>query len=238
LLAARRSRKNVTMVDFEDAKDKVMMGVERRSLVISDDEKKTTAYHEAGHALLAKLMPGSDPVHKVTIIPRGLSLGSTHYLPFDERHTHSKEYLETRLVYTLGGRVAEKLVFNHYTTGAGNDLERATVLVRKMVCEWGMSERLGPLTFGKREEQIFLGREISQRRDYSEKTAEAIDEEVRRIILESENKANRILSDNIDTLHKLARTLVEREILDGHQIDLIMKGDPLEPVHLNDPTDD
>ncbi|MBD3168078.1 MAG: ATP-dependent zinc metalloprotease FtsH [candidate division Zixibacteria bacterium] len=234
LLAARRNRSKVSMEDFEDAKDKVMMGTERRSLVISDEEKKTTAYHEAGHALVAKLIPGSDPVHKVTIVPRGLSLGSTHYLPIDERHTHSREYLETRLVYTLGGRVAEELVFNHFTTGAGNDLERATHLSRKMVCEWGMSEKLGPLTFGKRDEQIFLGREISQKRDYSERTAELIDDEVRRIILEAESKAKKLLSDNIETLHKLARTLIEREVLDGSQIDQIMKGEPLEPVKVDD----
>lgn len=233
LLAARRNHSRVVMEDFEEAKDKVMMGTERRSMVISDEEKKTTAYHEAGHALVAKLIPGSDPVHKVTIIPRGLSLGSTHYLPIDERHTHSKEYLETRLVYTMGGRVAEQLVFNHLTTGAGNDLERATALARKMVCEWGMSPKLGPLTFGKKEEQIFLGREISQKRDYSEKTAELIDEEVARIILEAESKAKRLLSDNIDVLHKLARTLIEREIIDGYQIDQIIKGEPLEPVNVD-----
>jgi cell division protease FtsH len=233
LLAARRNHSRVVMEDFEEAKDKVMMGTERRSMVISDDEKKTTAYHEAGHALVAKLIPGSDPVHKVTIIPRGLSLGSTHYLPIDERHTHSKEYLETRLVYTMGGRVAEQLVFNHLTTGAGNDLERATALARKMVCEWGMSPKLGPLTFGKKEEQIFLGREISQKRDYSEKTAELIDEEVARIILEAESKAKGLLSDNINVLHKLARTLIEREIIDGYQIDQIIKGEPLEPVNVD-----
>ncbi|MCP4633974.1 MAG: ATP-dependent metallopeptidase FtsH/Yme1/Tma family protein [candidate division Zixibacteria bacterium] len=234
LLAARRNHRKVTMEDFEDAKDKVMMGTERRSMVISDEEKKTTAYHEAGHALVAKLIPGSDPVHKVTIIPRGLSLGSTHYLPIDERHTHSKEYLETRMVYTLGGRVAEKIVFDHFTTGAGNDLERASILARKMICEWGMSDLLGPLTFGKKEEQIFLGREISQKRDYSEKTAELIDQEVKRTVLDAESTAKKLLSENVDTLHKVARTLIEREILDGHQIDLIIKGEPLEPVPVDE----
>ncbi len=238
LLAARRNRDKVKMIDFEDAKDKVMMGAERRSLVLSEDEKKSTAYHEAGHALLAKLIPGADPVHKVTIIPRGLSLGSTHYLPIDERHTYSKRYLEIRLVCALGGRVAEKLVFDHLTTGAGNDLEQATNLARRMVCEWGMSDKIGPLTFGKKEEEIFLGREISQRRDYSEKTAEAIDEEVRNIIMETEKKAVRLLSENIDILHKLARALIEREILDGNQIDKIIKGEPLETVNVGEPPND
>ncbi len=228
LLAARRGRENVTMADFEDAKDKVMMGTERRSLVITEEEKKTTAYHEAGHALVGTLIPGADPVHKVTIIPRGMALGLTHFLPIDEKHTHSKEYLEARLVYTMGGRVAEMLVFDSLTTGAGNDLERATALARKMVCEWGMSEKLGPLTFGKKQEEIFLGRQISQHRDYSEQTAELIDSEVRRIITESETKATELLSENTDKLHRIAKALLEREILDAEEIELLMRGEELQ----------
>ncbi|MDP2959845.1 MAG: cell division protein FtsH, partial [candidate division Zixibacteria bacterium] len=212
----------------EEAKDKVMMGTERRSLVISEEEKKLTAYHESGHALVAKLIPGSDPVHKVTIIPRGLSLGLTHYLPIDEKHTHSRGYLETKLVHLLGGREAEKLVFNELTTGAGNDIERATELARKMVCEWGMSEKLGPVTFGKKEEEIFLGREIAKHRDYSERTAQDIDEEVRRIVDQAEKKAYKLLSMNMDKLHLLAKALLEKEILDGEEIERIFKGEKLE----------
>ncbi|GAB4314554.1 MAG: ATP-dependent zinc metalloprotease FtsH [Candidatus Zixiibacteriota bacterium] len=227
LLAARRGRSKVTMEDFEDAKDKVMMGIERRSMVISEEEKETTAYHEAGHALVGKLIPGADPVHKVTIIPRGMALGVTHFLPIDEKHTHSKEYLEARLVYTMGGRVAEKLVFGRLTTGAGNDIERATALARKMVCEWGMSEKLGPMTFGKKQEEIFLGREISQHRDYSERTAQMIDDEVKRIISESEEKAFKLLSENEDQLHRVAKALLEREILTGDEIDAILRGEEL-----------
>jgi len=232
LLGARRNHDKVTMQDFEDAKDKVMMGTERRSLVISEEEKKLTAYHESGHALIGKLVPGSDPVHKMTIIPRGLALGITHYLPIDEKHTHSKKYLETKLLHLMGGRVAEKLVFNELSTGAGNDIERATELARKMVCEWGMSERLGPLTFGKKEEQIFLGREIATHRDYSEYTAQEIDKEVRRIVEEAEKKATQLLSASIDKLHLLANALLDREILDGEEIDRILKGEKLEPVRL------
>jgi len=234
LLAARRDRDKVTMPDFEDAKDKVMMGTERRSLVITEEEKKTTAYHEAGHALVGKLSPGADPVHKVTIIPRGMALGTTHFLPIDEKHTHSKEYLETRLVYTMGGRVAEKLVFDCYTTGAGNDIERATALARKMVCEWGMSEKLGPMTFGKKQEEIFLGREIAQHRDYSERTAQAIDDEVKRIITEAEAKATGLLSIHMEHLHSIAKALLEREILDGGDIDTILRGDVLVKRPSND----
>ena len=227
LLAARRNRDKVAMSDFEDAKDKVMMGTERRSLVITEEEKKTTAYHEAGHALVGKLSPGADPVHKVTIIPRGMALGTTHFLPINEKHTHSKQYLEARLVYTMGGRVAEKLVFDRYTTGAGNDIERATALARKMVCEWGMSETLGPMTFGKKQEEIFLGREIAQHRDYSERTAQMIDDEVKRIITEAEAKATGVLSNHIDDLHAIAKALLEREILDGDEIDSILRGEVL-----------
>ena len=230
LLAARRNRDKVTMEDFENAKDKVMMGTERRSLVISPDEKKTTAYHEAGHALLGKLIPKADPVHKVTIIPRGMALGVTHFLPVDEKHTHSKEYLEARLIYIMGGRIAERLVFNQLTTGAGNDLERATALARKMICEWGMSEKLGPMTFGKKQEEIFLGREIAQHRDYSERTAQLIDDEVKDILSRSEEKAQTLLSANLHHLHAIAKALLEREILDGEQIDTILRGEQLAPV--------
>jgi cell division protease FtsH len=232
LLGARRNHTKVMMQDFEDAKDKVMMGTERRSLVISEEEKRTTAYHESGHALIGKLVPGSDPVHKMTIIPRGMALGVTHYLPLDEKHTHSKKYLETKLLHLLGGRVAEKLVFNELTTGAGNDIERATELARKMVCEWGMSEKLGPLTFGKKEEQIFLGREIATHRDYSEYTAQEIDKEVRRIVEEAEQKTTELLSANLDKLHLLANALLEKEILDGEEIDRILRGEKLEPLKL------
>jgi cell division protease FtsH len=228
LLAARRNHDKVNMKDFEDAKDKVMMGTERKSLALSEEEKKLTAYHESGHALVAKLIPGSDPVHKMTIIPRGLAIGLTHYLPVDEKHTYSKEYLDTKLVHLLGGRVAEKLVFGQLSTGAGNDIERATQLARKMVCEWGMSERLGPLTFGKKEEQIFLGREISQHRDYSEETAQEIDQEVKTIVENAEKKAEELLKVNQDKLHSLAGALLEKEILDGDQIDKILRGETLE----------
>jgi len=229
LLGARRNQTTVTMRDFEDAKDKVMMGTERRSLVISEDEKKLISYHESGHALIGKLVPGSDPVHKMTIIPRGMALGVTHYLPIDEKHTHSKKYLETKLLHLMGGRVAEKLIFGELTTGAGNDIESATELARKMVCEWGMSDRLGPLTFGKKEEQIFLGREIATHRDYSEETAQEIDGEVRRIVEESEKKTTELLSVNLDKLHLLAGALLEKEILDGEQIDRILRGEKLAP---------
>jgi len=229
LLAARRNRESVTMADFEEAKDKVMMGTERKSLIISDKEKKTTAYHESGHVLVAKMVPEADPVHKVTIIPRGRALGVTTYLPMDEKHTYSKEYLEAMITYAMGGRAAEKLVFNELTTGAGNDIERATQLARKMVCEWGMSEKIGPLTFGKKEEEIFLGREISQHRDYSEETAQIIDEEVKRIVNTGMKKAEKILKDNMDILDRLSAALLEREILDGEEIDKIIKGETLPP---------
>lgn len=224
LLAARKNHERVLMVDFEEAKDKVMMGIERRSLMISPEEKKVTAYHEAGHALLGKLIPGSDPVYKVTIIPRGIALGLTHYLPIDERHTLSKEYLNTKLVQILGGRVAELLVFNQLTTGAGNDLQQATGLARKMVCNWGMSDVLGPLTFGKKEEHIFLGKELSSARDYSEQTAQDIDNEIKGIVLNAQERATQLLRENINKLHALAKELLEKESLDGDQIDAILRG--------------
>ncbi len=227
LLAARKNRQKVTMADFEEAKDKIMMGMERKSILISEEEKKVTAYHESGHVLVGKLTPGTDPVHKVTIIPRGRALGVTAYLPLDERHTYSREYLEGMLTQLLGGRCAEKLVFEQLTTGAGNDIERATDLARKMVCEWGMSEKLGPITFGKKEQEIFLGREITQHRDYSERTAQEIDQEVRRIVREAEERAETLLKENIDKLHALAKALLEFEILDGEQIDLVLKGEKI-----------
>ena len=215
------------MREFEEAKDKVMMGMERKTMLISEDEKRSTAYHESGHVLVSRLLPNTDPVHKVTIIPRGRALGVTSYLPIDEKHNYSRDYLESMLAQLLGGRAAEKIVFNQYTTGAGNDIERATDIARKMVCEWGMSEDLGPVTFGKKEEEIFLGREIAQHRDYSENTAKEIDKEVRRIISDAQSKAESLLSENLDTLHRLSEALLEHEILDGEQIDLIMKGEKL-----------
>jgi cell division protease FtsH len=230
LLAARQNQKWVCMKDFEDAKDKVMMGMERKSLIISDREKKVTAYHESGHVLVAKKIPEADPVHKVTIIPRGRALGVTTYLPIDEKHTYSRDYLEAMIAYMFGGRAAEKIVFNELTTGAGNDIERATGLARKMVCEWGMSERLGPLSYGTKEEEIFLGREITRSKNYSEGTAIAIDEEIKRIITTGMDRAETILRENLETLHRLAAVLLEREILDGDEIDKIMRGEELPPA--------
>ncbi|NWF88905.1 MAG: ATP-dependent zinc metalloprotease FtsH [Ignavibacteriaceae bacterium] len=233
LLAARKNKKKVEMVDFEEAKDKVMMGMERKSLIITEEEKKITAYHEIGHVLVARMLPEADPVHKVTIIPRGRALGVTSYLPIDEKHTYSKSYLESIITYALGGRAAEKLVFNHYTTGAGNDIEKATGIARKMVCEWGMSERLGPLSYGAKEEEIFLGREIQKHRDYSERTAIEIDDEIRSIVNAAMNRSEQILKDNIDLLHKLSLELLEREILDSEEIDAIIHGQELPPVKRN-----
>jgi cell division protease FtsH len=233
LLAARKDKKKVERIDIEEAKDKVMMGLERKSLIISEEEKKTTSYHEIGHVLVARMIPEADPVHKVTIIPRGRALGVTSYLPIDEKHTYSKEYLEAIITYALGGRAAEKIVFKHYTTGAGNDIEKATGIARKMVCEWGMSDKLGPLSYGAKEEEIFLGREIQKHRDYSEETALAIDEEVRMIVNNGMERAEKILKDNMDILHKLSKELLEREILDGAEIDTIIKGEELPPVPEN-----
>ena len=222
LLAARRDHATVEMKDFESAKDKVMMGAERRSMIISDEEKKNTAYHEAGHALVARLIPGTDPVHKVTIIPRGRALGLTQQLPIDERHTYAKDYLLKNLAVLMGGRAAEEIVLKHTTTGAGNDIERATELARKMVCEWGMSEKLGPLTFGKKEEMNFLGRDFSQSKNYSESTAVEIDGEIRRIISESYVWANSLLTESIEKLHAIAAALLEKEVIDGAEIDRII----------------
>ncbi len=229
LNAARHNRKVVMMGDFEGAKDKVLMGAERRSLIISDEEKRNTAYHEGGHALVAAMMPHSDPLHKVTIIPRGMALGVTMQLPTDDKHTYTREYLESRLAVMMGGRVAEELYMHHMTTGAGNDIEQATDMARKMVCEWGMSE-LGPLTFGKKEEQIFLGREIAQHRDFSEDTAIRIDQEVRRLVMDGYQKARTILNEHGEMLHRLAEALLERESLDANEIKLIIDGKPLPPM--------
>src|SRR5216117_251000 len=223
LLAARQNKKVVEVVDFETAKDKVLMGAERKSLILSDEEKRTTAYHEAGHALMAKLLPGADPVHKVTIIPRGRALGMTMQLPTDDRHNYSKEFLYNTLAILLGGRVAEELVLHHITKGAGNDIERATDLARKMVCEWGMSERLGPLTFGKKDEEIFLGREIATRRDFSEQVAIEIDHEVRRLVTENYERATRMLTEHMGVLKALAEALLEKEVLDAPEIDQIVQ---------------
>ena len=223
LLAARTGKSKVEMTDFNEAKDKVLMGKERKSMIISEEEKRNTAYHEAGHTLVGKFIPGSDPVHKVTIIPRGYALGLTQYLPLDEKHTWPREYILGSICIMMGGRVAEELVLHHMTTGAGNDIERATEMARKMVCEWGMSEKMGPLTFGKKEEMIFLGKEIATHKDYSEETAREIDSEVKAIVMECYNKATRILSERIDILHKLATALLEKEVLDGEEIDKIIR---------------
>src|SRR2546421_66040 len=229
LSAARQNRKAVLMYDFELAKDKVLMGVERKSLILSDEEKKVTAYHEAGHALVASKLPNSDPLHKVTIIPRGMALGVTMQLPVDDRHNYYKNYLETQIAILMGGRIAEEMFLNVMSTGAGNDIERATELARKMVCEWGMSE-LGPLTFGKKEEQIFLGREIAQHRDYSEDTAIKIDQEVRKLVNSGYNTAKEVISEGRETLERIARALIEREVLDANEIKMLVEGQQLPPV--------
>ncbi len=223
LLAARKSKSKVEMSDFEAAKDKVLMGVERKSMIISETEKKNTAFHEAGHALVAKLTPGTDPIHKVSIIPRGRALGVTQQLPIDDKYTYSQDYLMKALSILLGGRAAEELALKHTTTGAGNDLERATELARKMVTEWGMSEKLGPLTFGKKDEQIFLGREIARHKDYSEKTAIDIDEEVKRIVFEAYNAAKKLLTENQDFLDAFAKALLDKETMDGPEIDALIQ---------------
>jgi len=235
LWAARQNRKFVLMVDFEMAKDKVLMGVERKSMILSDEEKKNTAYHEAGHALVAAMTPGADPVHKVTIIPRGMALGLTMQLPEADKHTYTKEYLEGMLAVLMGGRTAEELFLGHITTGAGNDIERATDIARNMVCEWGMSE-MGPLAYGKKEEAIFLGREIAQHRDFSEDTALQIDKEVKRIVNEAYGKAHALLSDHRETLEKVALALLEREVLDANEVKLLMEGKPLPEKPRTPPT--
>jgi len=236
LNAARQNRKTVMMYDFELAKDKVLMGAERKSMILSEEEKRMTAYHEAGHALVAAMMKYSDPLHKVTIIPRGMALGVTMQLPIDDKHTYSRDYLETRIAIMMGGRVAEELFLHQMTTGAGNDIEQATELARKMVCEWGMSS-LGPLTFGKKEEQIFLGREIAQHRDYSEDTAIKIDQEVRRIADDGYKAAVDVLSGHRETLEKIAQMLLEREVLDANEIQMIIEGKEL-PIKVAPPPAD
>ena len=229
LNAARYNQKVVRMLDFEFAKDKVLMGSERRSMIINDEEKRVTAIHEGGHALLAVLLPHADPVHKVTIIPRGMALGLTTMLPVDDKHNYSKDYLNDQIAILLGGRIAEEVTMKgSMTTGAGNDLERSTELARKMVCEWGMSDQMGPLTFGKKEEQIFLGREIAQHQDYSEDTAVNIDKEIRRIIQTNYDKARAILDEHKPALLKIAEELLAREVLDAEQVRRLAAGEPLE----------
>ena len=232
LHAAKTGRDKVNMHDFEYAKDKVIMGVERKSMMISDHEKKITAYHEAGHALVAKLTPGADPIHKVTIIPRGMALGVTQQLPIEDKYTHSRSYLNGTIKVLLGGRAAEEIIYNERTSGAGNDLERVTEIAHKMVCEWGMSELVGPVTFGKADEQVFLGKEMSKSKDYSEETAILIDQEVKRIVNSNYDECKKLLEDNIEILHDVANQLLEKEVIDGNELDeLVLKHKPeLAPV--------
>ncbi|MGO9268717.1 MAG: cell division protein FtsH, partial [Terriglobia bacterium] len=226
LLAARNNRKHVLMVDFESSKDKVLMGKERRSLILSEEEKKTTAYHEAGHALIAAMVPYSDPVHKVTIIPRGMALGVTLQLPVDDKHTYSKDYLESRLAIMMGGRIAEEVFLGHITTGAGNDIEQATTLARRMVCEFGMSD-LGPLAFGKNQQEIFLGRDLATSRDFSEDTAIKIDQEVKRFVMSAYQRAKDILTQHRELTVRIAEALLERESLDAAEVKLLIEDKPL-----------
>jgi cell division protease FtsH len=228
LNGARLNRKQVTMYDFELAKDKVLMGAERKSMLLTDEEKRVTAYHEAGHALVSFLREHSDPIHKVTIIPRGMALGVTVYLP-DDRHNYTRDYLETRLATAYGGRVAEEIFLNQMSTGAGSDIEVATDLARRMVCEYGMS-RLGPLTFGKKEEQIFLGREIAQHRDFSEETARQIDLEVRRLIDEAYQSAHSLVDSHKDAMHRISAALLERETIDAEEVKMLIEGKELPPM--------
>lgn len=233
LFAARRNSDKVTMYDFENAKDKILMGIERRSLVISDKEKEMTSYHEMGHVLIGKLVPKSDPVHKVTIIPRGRALGVTASLPEEDLHSYSKEYIEAKLIMLMGGRAAEKLVFGNTTSGASNDIKRATDMARKMVCDWGMSDEVGPINYATSEEEIFLGREMGHQREFSENTQQIIDGEVKRILFDANSKAEQILSEHIDLLHSTAQILLEREILDAVEIEMLMKGEELPPINLS-----
>jgi len=233
LFAARRNSDKVTMYDFENAKDKILMGIERRSLVISDKEKEMTAYHEMGHVLIGKLVPKSDPVHKVTIIPRGRALGVTASLPEEDLHSYSKEYIEAKLVMLMGGRAAERLVFGNTTSGASNDIKRATDLARKMVCDWGMSDEIGPINYATSEDELFLGREIAHQREFSERTQERIDAEVKNILFQANSKAEELLGENIDLLHSTSKILLEREILDATEIEMLMKGEELPPINLS-----
>jgi cell division protease FtsH len=233
LLASRRDRDRVTMFDFEDAKDKVMMGAERRSMVISDGEKRLTSYHEIGHALVAKLIPESDPLHKVTIIPRGQALGVTYTLPIDERHTYPQSYCEAILAKALGGRVAERLVFGEITTGGQQDYRMATGLAHQMVCDWGMSTKLGPIAYGSQSDEVFLGREMVQRRSYSDRVAEMIDDEIRNFVVKAETRAEKLLTENLDQVHLLAKALLEFETLDDLQINQLLEGKKLEKPEQN-----
>jgi cell division protease FtsH len=228
LQAARRNQKFVTMYDFESSKDKVLMGAERKSMIITDEEKRLTAYHEAGHALLAALLPHTDPLHKVTIIPRGMALGLTQQLPSEEKHNYTKEQLESRIAVCMGGRIAEDMMFKEISTGAQNDIEQATELARKMVCEWGMSEALGPLTYGKKEEQIFLGKEFNRHQDYSEATALKIDNEIKRIVSEQYDRAQRTVTESRPALVRIAEALLEHEVLDADQLKEVIAGRPIE----------
>jgi cell division protease FtsH len=230
LAAARRDGDQIAMFDFEYAKDKVLMGMERRSLVLSEEERRNTAYHEAGHAFVARMMPGSDPIHKVTIIPRGRALGVTQQLPIDDRHTYAKDYLLAQIAVLMGGRASEEMFLNHMTTGAGNDIQRATELARKMVCEWGMSDALGPLTFGQKEEQIFLGKEFARHRDFSEETAMTIDAEIRRFVTENYQRAASVIAENKETVQKIAEALLERETLNSQELEVLMQGRELPPM--------
>ena len=227
LLAARKNKKSVDMMDFEDAKDKVMMGVQRKSAVLTDEDKKTTAYHEAGHTLVAVETKGADPVHKVTIIPRGRALGVTMQLPIDEKYGYARKYIEGRLAILMGGRAAEELIFKEMTTGAGNDIEQATSLARKMVCEWGMSDTLGPMSFGKKNEEVFLGREIQNQKDYSEETAKLIDDEVVKIVRKAQRKAKSILKSKVKYLHQIAEALLKYETINGDDLLNIMNGNAI-----------
>ena len=227
LLAARKRKRSIDMTDFEEAKDKVMMGIQRKSMILSKEEKEVTAYHEAGHALVAIRTKGADPVHKITIIPRGRALGVTMQLPMDEKHGYTRNFVEGRLAILMGGRSAEILIFDEMTTGAGNDIEQATQIARKMVTEWGMSDLLGPMTFGKKNEEVFLGREIQSSRDYSEVTARMIDEEISRIVRDSQRLADEILRKDIDVLHHLSKELLKYETLDAKDLEKILKGEKL-----------
>ena len=224
LLAARKNQDNLKMPDFEEAKDKVLMGVERKSMIINEEEKRLTAYHESGHTLAAKLTPGADPIHKVTIVPRGMALGVTQQLPIDDRHNYTREYLLAMVTVLMGGRAAEEIVLGSITTGAGNDLERATDIARKMVCEWGMSEKIGPLTYGRKDEMVFLGRDFVQSKDYSDTTAQQIDQEIKRIVSECHERARSIIQANRETLERLAAALLKKEVLDGPEIEDIIQG--------------
>lgn len=235
LQAAKLNQNKLDMRDFEYAKDKVLMGRERRSLILSDEEKRITAYHEGGHALVARLLPGSDPVHKVTIIPRGRALGVTMQLPEEDRHGYSRTYLRNNLVVLLGGRVAEELILDDITTGASNDIERVTKMARKMVCEWGMSESIGTLSIGETGEEVFIGREWVQNKNYSEETARLVDAEVKRIVEEAHSRCRKLLEDNAEILHRIAQALLERETITGDDLDLLMENKPLPPLEAGEP---